>query len=240
MARNKHPEETVEKILAVSAKLFMEKGYEHTTLQDIIDNLGGLTKGAIYHHFKGKEEILLAIADRMGEQTEAWMRTVRDDPGLTGAEKLQKMFRASLENSDQTDLFVLAPNMLKNPKLMSILLESMIGEVLPNYMEPVLREAVADGSIRTDYPEELGSCCFSSSNVWLNPHDLPCHAGEDPPPHGAIRPDAAEHGPGPAGSGAVESVGAILPPVPGTAVNNRRNCPTGQLLFHINTYQPNV
>ena len=31
MARNKHPEETVEKILAVSAKLFMEKGYEHTT-----------------------------------------------------------------------------------------------------------------------------------------------------------------------------------------------------------------
>ena len=169
MARNKHPEETVEKILAVSAKLFMEKGYEHTTLQDIIDNLGGLTKGAIYHHFKGKEEILLAIADRMGEQTEAWMRTVRDDPGLTGAEKLQKMFRASLENSDQTDLFVLAPNMLKNPKLMSILLESMIGEVLPNYMEPVLREAVADGSIRTDYPEELGELLLLLSNVWLNP-----------------------------------------------------------------------
>ena len=238
MARNKHPEETVEKILAVSAKLFMEKGYEHTTLQDIIDNLGGLTKGAIYHHFKGKEEILLAIADRMGEQTGAWMRTVRDDPGLTGAEKLQKMFRASLENSDQTDLFVLAPNMLKNPKLMSILLESMIGEVLPNYMEPVLREAVADGSIRTDYPEELGAA--SPVKRVAESHDLPCHAGEDPPPHGAIRPDAAEYGPGPAGSGAVESVGAILPPVPGTAVNNRRNCPTGQLLFHINTYQPNV
>ena len=130
MARNKHPEETVEKILAVSAKLFMEKGYEHTTLQDIIDNLGGLNKGAIYHHFKGKEEILRAIADRMGEQTEAWMRTVRDDPGLTGAEKLQKMFRASLE-------------------------------------------AVADGSIRTDYPEELGELLLLLSNVWLNPMIYP-------------------------------------------------------------------
>ena len=173
MARNKHPEETVEKILAVSAKLIMEKGYEHTTLQDIIDNLVGLTKGAIYHLFMGMEEILLAIADRMGEQTEAWMRTVRDDPGLTGAEKLQKMFRASLENSDLTDLFVLAPNMLKNPKLMSILLESMIGEVLPNYMEPVLREAVADGSIRTDYPEELCELLLLLSNVWLNPMIYP-------------------------------------------------------------------
>ena len=108
MARNKHPEETVEKILAVSAKLFMEKGYEHTTLQDIIDNLGGLTKGAIYHHFKGKEEILLAIADRMGEQTEAWMRTVRDDPGLTGAEKLQKMFRVVPGDVLKLDLTAIA------------------------------------------------------------------------------------------------------------------------------------
>ena len=38
--------------------------------------------------------------------------------------------------------------MLKNPELMAILLESMMEDVLPNYMEPVLREAVADGSIR--------------------------------------------------------------------------------------------
>ena len=29
MARNKHPEETVEKILDVASRLFLEKGYEH-------------------------------------------------------------------------------------------------------------------------------------------------------------------------------------------------------------------
>ena len=101
------------------------------------------------------------------------MRAIRDDPGLTGAEKLRRMFRASLGNSDQTDLFVLAPNMLKNPELMAILLESMMEDVLPNYMEPVLREAVADGSIRTDYPEELGELLLLLSNVWLNPMIYP-------------------------------------------------------------------
>ena len=101
------------------------------------------------------------------------MRAIRDDHGLTGAEKLRRMFRASLGNSDQTDLFVLAPNMLKNPKLMAILLESMMEDVLPNYMEPVLREAVADGSIRTDYPEELGELLLLLSNVWLNPMIYP-------------------------------------------------------------------
>jgi len=39
MARNKYPEETVQLILDVSYRLFMEKGYEYTSIQDIIDNL---------------------------------------------------------------------------------------------------------------------------------------------------------------------------------------------------------
>ena len=36
MARNKHPEETVQRILTTASKLFLEKGYEKTSLQDII------------------------------------------------------------------------------------------------------------------------------------------------------------------------------------------------------------
>ena len=40
MARNKYPEETVEKILDTAQRLFLEKGYDHTTIQDIVDNLG--------------------------------------------------------------------------------------------------------------------------------------------------------------------------------------------------------
>ena len=46
MARNNHPEETVEKILDVSTKLFLEKGYDNTSIR-IINNLGGLSKGGI-------------------------------------------------------------------------------------------------------------------------------------------------------------------------------------------------
>ena len=40
MARNKYPEETVEKILTAAKRLFLEKGYERTTIQDIVDQLG--------------------------------------------------------------------------------------------------------------------------------------------------------------------------------------------------------
>ena len=50
MARNKYPEETVRKILDTAERLFIEMGYDRTSLQEIIDETG-LSKGAIYHHF---------------------------------------------------------------------------------------------------------------------------------------------------------------------------------------------
>ena len=65
MARNKYPEETRNLIIDTAARLFVEKGYEHTSIQDIINNLGGLSKGAIYHHFKSKDEIMNAVADKL-------------------------------------------------------------------------------------------------------------------------------------------------------------------------------
>jgi len=66
MARNKYPEETVNLILEAALKLFIEKGYEHTSIQDIINNLGGLSKGAIYHHFRSKEEIFQSVCEKIG------------------------------------------------------------------------------------------------------------------------------------------------------------------------------
>ena len=36
MARNKYPEVTVERILDAAQRLFLEKGYDNTTIQDIV------------------------------------------------------------------------------------------------------------------------------------------------------------------------------------------------------------
>ena len=49
----------------MAQQLFLEKGYDNTTIQDIVDKLGGLTKGAVYHHFKSKEDIICALSDKM-------------------------------------------------------------------------------------------------------------------------------------------------------------------------------
>lgn len=98
MPRNKYPEQTVEKILDAAALLFLQKGYQNTTLQDIIDATK-LSKGAVYHHFRSKEEIAQRVGDRLGDQMWEPLRHIRDDPALTGLQKLQAVFAASLPGS---------------------------------------------------------------------------------------------------------------------------------------------
>ena len=95
MPRNKYPEQTVEKILNAAAALFAEKGYAHTTLQDIIDATG-LSKGAVYHHFQSKEEIAARVGDRLGTQVTGELARIRDDASLTGLQKLQAVFAVCL------------------------------------------------------------------------------------------------------------------------------------------------
>lgn len=169
MAKNKFPDETVNLILNVSLRLFIQKGYDNTSIQDIIDGLGGLSKGAIYHHFKSKESILLEVYDRMSERIEAEMAEIRDSRELNGMEKLRKMFASSLQSKEHIDLFAVSPKLLENPRLLAIQLKSVIEDVVPNFIEPVIQEGVRDGSIQTKYPKELAQVMILMSNVWLNP-----------------------------------------------------------------------
>lgn len=169
MARNKHPEETVNLILDVAFRLFMEKGYEHTSIQDIIDNLGGLSKGAIYHHFKSKEEILMAVTDRMTEESNRTLMEIRDRQDLNGKEKLKIIFKASICRPVQNDIFTVAPNFSNNPKLLFSLLSDTIEEVAPNYILPIIEQGILDGSIRTEYPKQLAELIILVANIWMNP-----------------------------------------------------------------------
>lgn len=169
MARNKHPEETVSLILDVSYRLFMEKGYEHTSIQDIIDNLGGLSKGAIYHHFKSKEDILVAVMDRMTSQSNHILAVIRDRKDLNGQEKLKKILKDSIMRPVQNEVFTAAPNLHDNPRLLFSILRETIDEAAPNYILPIIRQGIEDGSIQTEYPKALAELIMLAANIWMNP-----------------------------------------------------------------------
>lgn len=168
MARNKHPEQTVKLILDTASRLFLQKGCDKTTLQDIIDATK-LSKGAIYHHFASKEAILIAVADRMGEHNTAVLAEIRDRKGLTGAEKVREMFRTAMRLSFQGGIVHMLPFLIENPKFMALQIQSILNEAAPYYALPILREGIADGSIRADYPEQLAEVLLLLSDLWLHP-----------------------------------------------------------------------
>ncbi len=169
MARNKYPEETVNRILDVAGHLFMEKGYEHTSIQDIIDNLGGLSKGAIYHHFKSKEEILDAVTDRIMEESNRKLTGIPKRKDLNGIEKLRTLFKSSLCRPAQDEMFQVAPSFYNNPRLLASLLYETIELTGPEYIQPIIEEGIADGSIVAAHPKQLAELISLVANVWINP-----------------------------------------------------------------------
>jgi AcrR family transcriptional regulator len=56
------PDSTRDRILAVAMDLFIEQGYEGTSLREIAEPLG-FTKAALYYHFRSKQEILRALME---------------------------------------------------------------------------------------------------------------------------------------------------------------------------------
>lgn len=180
MARNKHPEETVNRILDVALALFFEKGYDNTSIQDIIDQLGGLTKGAVYHHFKSKEDILSAALDRENASLYAELKRIRDDGGMNGAEKLQALFAASVAGPQMDMWASVAPDVdpVKNARLLGMQYQSVFAETVPGFVQPIVEQGVRDGSIVTAYPREFSEVIVLLGNLWASPMFRACTAEE--------------------------------------------------------------
>ena len=68
MARTvKEPDIRRNEILDVAQQFFYTKGYEQTSVQDIIDQVG-IAKGTFYHYFGSKVELLDELIERMTDQ----------------------------------------------------------------------------------------------------------------------------------------------------------------------------
>lgn len=174
MARNKYPEVTVEKILEVAKRLFMEKGYEETTIQDIVEGLGGLTKGAIYHHFKSKEDIMDAVSDQMFFENNPF-EAVRNRTDLNGLQKMRAVILLNQADGERVKMGKQALPILKNPAILARLIESGRRVLAPQWLK-LIEEGNRDGSIHTEFAQELAEVIPLLSDLWLAPSVFPASA----------------------------------------------------------------
>jgi len=174
MTRTINPKKTIESILSVSEKLFLEKGYEKTTTQEIVRETG-LSKGTLFHHFKSKEDILAAVLDKHNDSTAEDMRKwLSEMETLTAKEKIAGLFNRFYDEAERTPLSKLAL-ISQSPRL---ILEDL--RVWAKKISPILTELIeegnADGSIQTDFPEECAQLFNLLFCIWCDPVTLECDA----------------------------------------------------------------
>ena len=173
LARNKYPEETVQKILEASLKLFLEKGYEETTVLDIIKNMGGMTRGAFYHHFKSKEEVFDALSDKLFNESNPFEEAKRQKE-LNGLEKFRyALTKANLDDTDHHKLSVSVMQLLSSPAFLKKLIIETNRDVLAPICQEIIEEGMKDGSIKVSNPKLVAELFVYLTNFWTIPTIFP-------------------------------------------------------------------
>jgi len=78
-----------QELLDTAVRLFTTKGYEQTSINDVIAAVG-VSKGAFYHHFASKEELIEALAVRYAEEAANRTKSVLEDKSLDCFERLSR------------------------------------------------------------------------------------------------------------------------------------------------------
>ena len=170
MARNAHPEVTRQRILDAAKKLFAQKGYERTTIQDILDELEDLSKGAIYHHFKNKEAMLHALVDSDNERL--LPQANQEDDSRNGLQKLRNSLMLQITDAEHMTLMRDAFPLLNDPKILAENLRIWRTDSTKIAYD-FIQEGLKDGSITTEYPQEAAELFSLLFNYWLAPNFSP-------------------------------------------------------------------
>lgn len=93
MARiSKPPEERRLELINAASELFNTKGYELTSVSDIVKSVG-VAQGTFYYHFKSKEELLEALIENYVEISIKSLNEIVDDTTLTIQEKIMSIVK---------------------------------------------------------------------------------------------------------------------------------------------------
>ena len=90
------PRERGEEVYAAALRLFTEKGYHATSMQDIAAAVG-LYKGSLYHYIGSKEELLVRVFERAMGGLLCEVERIATDAALPPSDQLRRVIRAHVE-----------------------------------------------------------------------------------------------------------------------------------------------
>jgi AcrR family transcriptional regulator len=151
-----------ERLLAASLRLFAQQGFEGTSVQEIVA-AAGVTKGAMYHYFASKDELLYQIYHRLlGLQTER-LNSIADGPG-TAEQRVRAaaadVVESTLSSIDEAIVSFRSIHMLPLPQRVQVRAERR------RYHErfrALVEEGQREGALRKDVPADVAVHFFFGS-----------------------------------------------------------------------------
>jgi AcrR family transcriptional regulator len=140
------------KILDAAERLFMEKGYENTTVSDIL-NASGIAKGSLYYHYTSKEDVLDGIIGRITEQIAAAAKAVADDPARPAHAKMLRIIPSMNIMYSPYERMIHELHRPVNALLHQKGIAQTLNAVAP-IIAQVVRQGIEEGIYHTLYPLE--------------------------------------------------------------------------------------
>ncbi|MBN2001917.1 MAG: TetR/AcrR family transcriptional regulator [Anaerolineae bacterium] len=180
MARiTKDPDERRGELIATAQELFYTKGYENTSVRDIVKAVG-VAQGTFYYYFDSKQAILEAVVAEQMTQKLSMYRAIVDDDTLNVSQKWTQLVRAFKDWRivRETEILALLKVMRisENLPLFYKLQVERSKVAIPEYTK-LVTQGVAEGVFETEYVEEAAeiiyhiASTFSSTldDIFLNP-----------------------------------------------------------------------
>ncbi|HEY5669020.1 MAG TPA: TetR/AcrR family transcriptional regulator [Anaerolineales bacterium] len=151
-------------ILDAAQRLVYTKGYEQMTIQDILDDLQ-ISKGAFYHYFDSKGEVLETLVERMVvDEVIPLLTNIVEDPDLPALDKLNRFFSTSVRWKTAKKTFMLAllrvwladQNAIVRQKLFAM----SIKQVTP-LLTKIIHQGIQEGVLTTSYPDQVAEVVYS-------------------------------------------------------------------------------
>ena len=176
MRVTKSAEERKNEILDVAEQLFVEKGFDNTSTNDIINEVG-IARGTLYYHFKSKEEILDAMVERIRRDKIAQAATIVANRKLPLLERLSGAVMVLNIEGDVGVEVLEQIHMPENALLHQKMQERVISGVVP-VIASLIEEGNASGIFDTKYPSDAVEMIITYSSMAfdnladLSPEDM--------------------------------------------------------------------
>ena len=149
-------------ILDVAERLFCTNGYDNTSTNDILAEIG-IARGTLYYHFKSKEDILDAMIDRILSETVRKAGNIALDESIPVLERLTKTVLAANVDTKTGDMILEQVHKPQNALMHVKMQEKLLTQLVPLFVK-IIEDGMARNLMQTDYPEETIQMLLMYSN----------------------------------------------------------------------------